>query len=124
MNKVLLFIIIVFAFEVHASCMSPDIELAGLTKDGKKCEVVINLHEKYVAFEAGKQMCTFPIDEETADELRDHKKKKVVAKGYSNWFDCKAKIFYDDKGRPIKAKLSSRLTLAMTFYHDECFFQE
>jgi hypothetical protein len=124
MNKWIFFFFVFFGYDLQASCMSPDIELAGLTKDGKKCEVVINLDEKYVAFEAGKQMCTFPLDEETADELRDHKKKKVVAKGYSNWFDCKAKIYYDDKGRPIKAKLSSRLTLAMTFYHDECFFQE
>lgn len=124
MNKAFLLIIIVFAFEAHSACMSPSIELSGLTKNGEKCEIVINLDEKYVAFEAGKQMCTFPIDEETVDELREPKKKKVIAKGYSNWFNCEAKIFYDDKGRPLKAKLSSRLTLALTFNHDECIFKE
>lgn len=107
-----------------AVCMAlPDIELKGKTSDQKKCEVLINSDEKYVSFEAGKQMCTFTVDDESLEELKDHKRNHVTFKGYSNWFDCKVKLIYDDKGRPYKAKISSRLTLALTFMHDECIFE-
>ncbi len=112
------------ALNANAVCMSPDTELRGVTTDKKKCEVLINLDEKYVSFEAGKQMCTFALDEETTEELKESKKRVITAKGYSNWFDCKVKLFYDDKGRPYKAKISSRLTLALAFYHDECSFEK
>jgi len=108
----------------QAACMQPDINLSGTSEDGKKCEVNINLKEKYIAFETSKQMCTFTIEDDTIEEFEANKKDKIVAKGYSNWFDCKAKIFYNNEGKAYKAKLSSRLTLALTFYNDECTFED
>ena len=108
-----------------AVCMGlPDMELKGKTSDQKKCEVLINSDEKYVSFEAGRQMCTFSVDDESLEELKAPKRHHVTLKGYSNWFDCKVKLIYDDKGRPYKAKISSRLTLTLTFMHDECTFDE
>ena len=56
-------------------------------------------------------------------EIRENRNKKITAKGYSNWFDCKVKIFYNDKGQPYKAQLSTRLTLTLTFKKDECLFE-
>jgi hypothetical protein len=124
MTKMLLFFSALLALDAGAACMSPDIELHGKTLDQKKCSVIINLEEQYIDFETDKQMCTFNIDEETAQEIKENKAKKITAKGYSNWFDCKVKIFYNEKGHPYKAKLSSRLTLALTFKNDECIFED
>jgi len=104
--------------------MQPDINLSGKNEEGKKCEININLKEKYIAFETSKQMCTFTLEEDTIEEFEANKKDKIMAKGYSNWFDCKAKIFYNNEGKPYKAKLSTRLTLALTFYNDECTFED
>jgi hypothetical protein len=118
----LFFLIFIFSTQVHAICMSPDLELKGKTKDNQKCELLVNFNEKYVSFEAGKQMCTFNLDDDSAEDFRQNKKETIIAKGYSNWFDCKVKLHYDKNGKPVRASLSSRLTLAMTFYHDECFF--
>jgi hypothetical protein len=113
---------LIFSIQLQAACMQPDIQLVGTNEDGKKCEILINLNEKYISFDTGKQMCTYTIEDDTLEEFQDLKKDKIVAKGYSNWFDCKAKIYYNNEGKPYKAKLSSRLTLAMTFYNDECTF--
>jgi len=124
MNKLIPLIVMLLSMNAGAICMSPDLELHGKTQDQKKCEVTINLEEKYIDFETSQQMCTFNIDEETVQEIRTNKSEKITAKGYSNWFDCKVKIFYNEKGRPYKAKISSRLTLALTFKHDECFFED
>jgi hypothetical protein len=120
----ILIIFFLFISKLHAACMQPDVTLTGKTKDDKKCELIINLNEKYLAFETAKQSCIFTLEDDTIEELQANKKDKIVAKGYANWFDCKAKIFYNNEGKPYKAKLSSRLTIAMTFYNDECHFED
>jgi hypothetical protein len=123
MKSFLTVVMFIFSFKTSAACMTPDYELKGVTKDGKKCELVLNLDEKYMSFETPKQSCYFEIDEEEILDLRDPKKSQVTAKGYSNWFDCKVKLFYNEKGQPYKAKLHSRLTMAMTFSFEECLFE-
>jgi len=123
MKRMVLILTMFFSFGAASVCMSPDIELRGKTQDQKKCSLKINLDEKYIDFETPQQMCTFDIDEETTQEIRENRNKKITAKGYSNWFDCKVKIFYNDKGQPYKAQLSTRLTLTLTFKKDECLFE-
>ena len=120
----IIFLGLIFSIQLHAACMQPDITLIGKNEDGNKCEININTNEKYISFATSKQMCTFTLEDDTLEEFAANKKDKIVAKGYSNWFDCKAKIFYNNEGKPYKAKLSSRLTIALTFYNDECSFED
>jgi hypothetical protein len=124
MKPILSLVMFILSLKSFAACMTPDHELKGLTKEGKKCQVVVNLDEKYMSFETSKQSCDFEIDEEEISELREPKSSHTTVKGYSNWFDCKVKLFYDDKGQPYKAKLHSRLSLAMTFNFEECIFEK
>ena len=67
-------------------------------------------------------MCEFAIDEEDVIEFKTPADRQISAKGYSNWFDCKVKVTFDERGKPLKAKLHSRLPLAMTFNTEECIF--
>jgi hypothetical protein len=122
MKYFFILLLAVLSQQISAACMLPDVDLKGLTKEGKKCEISVNYNEKYVSFEAGRQMCQFEIDDEAISDLQDHRNGSVTVKGYSNWFDCKVKLFFDEKGQPYRAKVSSRLTLALTFYNDECIF--
>jgi hypothetical protein len=108
--------------ESQARFISPDYDLKGLTKNNQKCHLIINLEEKYVSFETPKQMCEFSMDEEDVNEFRNPADRQISAKGYSNWFDCKVKVTFDERGKPLKAKLHSRLPLAMTFRSEDCYF--
>lgn len=116
------FSFILFTQGSHAGLITPDYELKGVTKNNQKCHLTINLEEKYISFETPKQMCEFAIDEEDVIEFKTPADRQISAKGYSNWFDCKVKVTFDERGKPLKAKLHSRLPLAMTFHTEECTF--
>jgi hypothetical protein len=122
MKQIIFFILFFISFNSQSALKTANYDLQGVTPDHDKCTVLINLEEKYISFETKKQMCDFTIDEDEVEELKSPLSRQVTAKGYSNWFDCKVKISFDAKGHPYQAKIHSRLSLAMTFKTEMCFF--